>query len=86
MEVIILFTLLCTAYSQSTNYIQCDVVIAGGSTAAFAAGTLKINYIIFSAIKEYSHTVAYTSAKEGAKTCLLEPTDWVGYVLREIGC
>ena len=35
-----------------------DVVIAGGSTAAFAA--------------------AIASAKSGARTALLEPTDWVG--------
>lgn len=35
-----------------------DVVIAGGSTAAFAA--------------------AVAAAKSGAKTALLEPTDWVG--------
>lgn len=35
-----------------------DVVIAGGTTAAFAA--------------------AVASAESGAKTCLIEPTDWVG--------
>ncbi|MDG3005339.1 FAD-dependent oxidoreductase [Paludisphaera mucosa] len=35
-----------------------DVVIAGGTTAAFAA--------------------AVASAQSGAKTCLIEPTDWVG--------
>ena len=37
---------------------ECDVIVAGGSTAALAA--------------------ALTSAREGALTCLLEPTDWVG--------
>lgn len=35
-----------------------DVIIAGGTTAAFAA--------------------AVASAESGAKTCLIEPTDWVG--------
>lgn len=42
-----------------------DVVIAGGSTAAFAA--------------------AISSAKSGAKTALLEPTDWVGGQLTSSG-
>ncbi|MCH9683540.1 MAG: FAD-dependent oxidoreductase, partial [Deltaproteobacteria bacterium] len=36
----------------------CDVIVAGGSTAALAA--------------------AMTSAREGAATCLVEPTDWIG--------
>jgi len=36
----------------------CDVIVAGGSTAALAA--------------------ALSSAEEGVKTCLLEPTDWAG--------
>ena len=35
-----------------------DVIIAGGTTAAFAA--------------------AVAAAESGAKTCLIEPTDWVG--------
>lgn len=35
-----------------------DVVIAGGTTAAFAA--------------------AVAAAESGAKTCLIEPTDWIG--------
>ncbi|AMV37447.1 FAD-dependent oxidoreductase [Planctomyces sp. SH-PL62] len=35
-----------------------DVIIAGGTTAAFAA--------------------AVASAESGARTCLIEPTDWVG--------
>jgi len=38
--------------------MSCDVIVAGGSTAALAA--------------------ALTSAREGANTCLLEPTDWPG--------
>ncbi len=38
--------------------VSCDVIIAGGSTAALAT--------------------ALTAASEGARTCLLEPTDWVG--------
>ena len=37
---------------------HCDVIIAGGSTAAIAA--------------------AVASADVGAKTCLLEPTEWIG--------
>lgn len=37
---------------------HCDVIVAGGSTAAIAA--------------------AVASADVGAKTCLLEPTEWVG--------
>ncbi|MCG8436370.1 MAG: FAD-dependent oxidoreductase, partial [Gammaproteobacteria bacterium] len=41
-----------------TQYDDFDVVIAGGSTAAFAA--------------------AIASAECGAKTALLEPTNWVG--------
>jgi hypothetical protein len=42
-----------------------DVVIAGGSTAAFAA--------------------AVASAEMGARTCLIEPTDWVGGQLTSSG-
>lgn len=42
-----------------------DVVIAGGSTAAFAA--------------------ALSSAESGAKTALIEPTDWVGGQLTSSG-
>ena len=42
-----------------------DVVIAGGSTSAFAA--------------------AIAAAKSGAKTALLEPTDWVGGQLTSSG-
>jgi hypothetical protein len=37
---------------------QCDVIVAGGSTAALSA--------------------ALHSAREGAQTCLIEPTDWAG--------
>ena len=44
---------------------QFDVVIAGGSTAAFAA--------------------ALASAKSGARTALVEPTDWVGGQLTASG-
>ncbi len=44
--------------AEVTDHNDFDVVIAGGSTAAFAA--------------------AIASAKSGAKTALLEPTDWVG--------
>jgi hypothetical protein len=38
--------------------LRCDVIVAGGTTAALAA--------------------ALTSAREGVKTCLIEPTDWPG--------
>jgi hypothetical protein len=44
---------------------NCDVVIAGGTTAALAA--------------------ALTSADRGAKTCLLEPTEWLGGQLTATG-
>jgi hypothetical protein len=44
---------------------QFDVVIAGGSTAAFAA--------------------ALSAAESGAKTALIEPTDWVGGQLTSSG-
>ena len=42
-----------------------DVIIAGGSTAAFAA--------------------AIAAAESGARTALLEPTDWVGGQLTSSG-
>lgn len=44
---------------------SCEVIIAGGSTAALFA--------------------ALTSAREGASTCLLEPTDWPGGQLTASG-
>lgn len=44
--------------SSAATSVRCDVIVAGGTTAALAA--------------------ALTSAREGAKTCLLEPTDWPG--------
>lgn len=44
---------------------HCDVVIAGGTTAALAA--------------------ALASADRGAKTCLLEPTEWLGGQLTATG-
>jgi|GEM_PF-596154 len=44
--------------SAATASLQCDVVVAGGTTAALSA--------------------ALTAAREGVKTCLLEPTDWPG--------
>ncbi len=43
---------------EETAVVDCEVIVAGGSTAALAA--------------------ALTAAREGAQTCLLEPTDWVG--------
>ncbi|MDZ4656117.1 MAG: FAD-dependent oxidoreductase [Bythopirellula sp.] len=59
-----------TACAQSATpevlvYDDFDVVIAGGSTAAFAA--------------------AIASAKSGARTALIEPTDWVGGQLTSSG-
>ena len=47
-----------TAAQSSVSSVSCDVVVAGGTTAALAA--------------------ALTSAREGVRTCLLEPTDWPG--------
>ncbi|MBI5532043.1 MAG: FAD-dependent oxidoreductase [Deltaproteobacteria bacterium] len=38
--------------------LSCDVIVAGGTTAALSA--------------------ALTAAREGVKTCLVEPTDWPG--------
>jgi hypothetical protein len=49
----------------ATQYRDFDVVIAGGSTAAFAA--------------------AIAAAESGARTALLEPTDWVGGQLTSSG-
>lgn len=65
VSLVVLFTLLRSASLHAQNsdlqtavHDEFDVVIAGGSTAAFAA--------------------AIASAKSGARTALLEPTDWVG--------
>jgi hypothetical protein len=52
-------------HAGGTETLQFDVVIAGGSTAAFAA--------------------AIASAESGARTALLEPTDWVGGQLTSSG-
>jgi hypothetical protein len=51
--------------AESAQNLEFDVVIAGGSTAAFAA--------------------AIASAESGARTALLEPTDWVGGQLTSSG-
>ena len=50
---------------QPGETLEFDVVIAGGSTAAFAA--------------------ALASAESGARTALIEPTDWVGGQLTSSG-
>jgi len=50
---------------QPDETLEFDVVIAGGSTAAFAA--------------------ALASAESGARTALIEPTDWVGGQLTSSG-
>ncbi len=55
----------CALSGETQVHNEFDVVIAGGSTAAFAA--------------------AISSAKSGAKTALLEPTDWVGGQLTSSG-
>jgi thioredoxin reductase len=47
-------------YTVAIQQEYCDVVIAGGSTAAVAA--------------------ALSSAQMGVTTCLLEPTDWPGFL------
>ena len=57
--------LLTLARTENVEHDDFDVVIAGGSTAAFAA--------------------AIASAKSGAKTALIEPTDWVGGQLTASG-
>ena len=48
---------------QGVEYIheECDLVIAGGSTAALAA--------------------AVSSAQNRVNVCLLEPSDWPGFVI-----
>lgn len=48
----------CFGNPQIVQETSCQVVIVGGTTAAFSA--------------------AISSAQEGAQTCLLEPTNWVG--------
>lgn len=53
------------ASSHGPETLEFDVIIAGGSTAAFAA--------------------AIASAESGARTALLEPTDWVGGQLTSSG-
>jgi hypothetical protein len=58
-----LVSLWCSPLAQGAE--RFDVVIAGGSTAAFAA--------------------ALASAESGARTALLEPTDWVGGQLTASG-
>lgn len=43
---------------NTTRQVDCDVIVAGGSTAALS--------------------LALSAAREGAKTCLVEPTNWPG--------
>ncbi|WP_164503612.1 FAD-dependent oxidoreductase [Pleionea sediminis] len=62
MTGILLFAFHSWVYAEQHN---CDVIIAGGSTAALSA--------------------ALTSARQGEKTCLLEPTDWPGGQLTASG-
>eukprot|EP01112_Ceratiomyxa_fruticulosa_P019682 TRINITY_DN6497_c0_g1_i1.p1 TRINITY_DN6497_c0_g1~~TRINITY_DN6497_c0_g1_i1.p1 ORF type:complete len:588 (+),score=105.17 TRINITY_DN6497_c0_g1_i1:75-1766(+) len=50
--------ILCVSQVFAEQIVECDVVIAGGTTAALSS--------------------ALTSSSEGAYTCLLEPTNWVG--------
>ena len=51
--------------SDTASRKYCDVIIAGGSTAAIAA--------------------AVASADVGARTCLVEPTEWIGGQLTASG-
>jgi hypothetical protein len=51
--------------AAARDTVECDVIIAGGSTAALAA--------------------ALHAAREGATTCLIEPTDWPGGQLTSEG-
>lgn len=53
------------ASALASSDLDCDVIVAGGSTAALSA--------------------ALTSARAGARTCLLEPTDWPGGQLTASG-
>lgn len=56
---------ICAVVGTSCKTIDCDVVIAGGTTSSLSA--------------------AITSAQEGSKVCLLEPTDWIGGQLTASG-
>lgn len=56
---------LPTSAAERVAHADFDVVIAGGSTAAFAA--------------------AIAAAESGARTALIEPTDWVGGQLTSSG-
>lgn len=61
----VVMTAMLTRDARAAETLQFDVVIAGGSTAAFAA--------------------AIAAAESGARTALLEPTDWVGGQLTSSG-
>ncbi len=61
--IIILATVFVSRPSRAEE--RFDVIVAGGSTAAFAT--------------------AIAAAEEGARTCLIEPTDWVGGQLTSSG-
>ena len=52
--------------------IECDIVVAGGSTAALAAA--------IAAVDESQHALDDPSGGSGSSVeiCLTEPTDWVG--------
>ncbi len=58
MKKVILTLAIWLSLSVSAVEFECDVIVAGGSTAALST--------------------ALTSAREGSKTCLVEPTDWPG--------
>ncbi len=64
-KVILLVFLLLLHYVSSFELEDCQVVIAGGTTASIAA--------------------AISSAQNKIKTCLLEPTDWIGGQLTASG-
>lgn len=54
-----------TSSAVTTSHVDCDVIVAGGTTAALST--------------------ALAAAREGAVTCLLEPTDWPGGQLTAAG-
>lgn len=63
--VVLTAALWSTVVTAQPAAVDCDVVVAGGSTAALAT--------------------ALTAAREGSRTCLVEPTDWPGGQLTASG-
>jgi hypothetical protein len=68
IDILSFLSVLLTVFTLVAAHVvvdDCSVVIAGGTTAAFAA--------------------AIASAEQGVKTCLIEPTDWIGGQLTASG-